>query len=150
VSQFMLSFVWDSQKFQCKIRIIYYRCRNPGYQVTQVSNIWDPQNGTCFIPPSWHLQFWDGSSIFEKFVHSWLSIKLYIINYSLHLQGMLVIIKHSIIPIIWMLVIQLASYPDQLGPSGNFVKNSTKLICLEITVKCYGCLEPQIRCGQNV
>jgi hypothetical protein len=46
--------------------------------------------------------------------------------------------------------------PDWFGPSGNFVKNATKL--LEITgywieygtVKCYGCLELQIRCGRKV
>jgi hypothetical protein len=51
-----------------------------------------------------------------------------------------------------MLVIQIANDPDWLGPSGNFVENSTKLICLEITgywigcsaLKCYGCLELQI------
>jgi hypothetical protein len=48
-------------------------------------------------------------------------------------------------------------YPDQLGPSGNSVENSTQLICLEMigyqieySTKCYGCLEPQIRCGQKV
>jgi hypothetical protein len=52
----------------------------------------------------------------------------------------------------------IVNYPDQLGPSGNFVDNSTKLICLEITgyqikystVKCYGCLELHIKCGQKV
>jgi hypothetical protein len=51
-----------------------------------------------------------------------------------------------------------AGYPDQLSPSGNFVENSTKLICLETisyrieysTVKCYGCLELQIRHGRNM
>jgi len=32
-----------------------------------------------------------------------------------------------------MLVIHIANYHDQLGPSGKFVKNSTKLTCLEIT-----------------
>ena len=31
-----------------------------------------------------------------------------------------------------MLVIWFTSYPDQLGPLGKFVKNSTKLTCLEI------------------
>jgi hypothetical protein len=31
-----------------------------------------------------------------------------------------------------MLVIQIANYPDWLGPSHNFVENSTKVICLEI------------------
>jgi len=34
-----------------------------------------------------------------------------------------------------------AHYPDRLGPPGKFVKNSTKLTCLEIigssTVECY-------------
>jgi hypothetical protein len=57
-----------------------------------------------------------------------------------------------------MLVNRIANYLDQLGPSGNFVGNSTKLICLEITgyqieysaVKCYGYLELQIRCGQKI
>jgi hypothetical protein len=31
------------------------------------------------------------------------------------------------------LVIRMANYLDRLGRSGNFVENSTKLICLEIT-----------------
>jgi hypothetical protein len=51
-----------------------------------------------------------------------------------------------------------AGYPDRLGPSGNIAENYTKLICLEITgyrieystVKCYGCLELQIRRGRKV
>jgi hypothetical protein len=51
-----------------------------------------------------------------------------------------------------------AGYPNQLDPSGNFVENSTKLICLEITgyrieystVKSYGCLELQIRRSRKV
>jgi hypothetical protein len=51
-----------------------------------------------------------------------------------------------------------ADYLDRLGPSGNFVDISTKLICLEITcyrieystVKCYDCLELQIRRGGKV
>jgi hypothetical protein len=30
-------------------------------------------------------------------------------------------------------LIRIANYPDQLGPSGKFVDNSTKLTCLEIT-----------------
>jgi hypothetical protein len=33
---------------------------------------------------------------------------------------------------IQMLVIRIASYMNQLGLSGNFVENFTKLICLEI------------------
>jgi hypothetical protein len=57
-----------------------------------------------------------------------------------------------------MLVIRIANYPDRLGPSRNFVENSTKLIYLEITghhieystVKCYGCVELQIRRGRKV
>jgi len=36
-------------------------------------------------------------------------------------------------PLIQTLVIQIASYPDQLGTSGKIVKNSTKPTCLEIT-----------------
>jgi hypothetical protein len=59
---------------------------------------------------------------------------------------------------VWYLSVQSihnTNYPDRLGPSGNFVENSTKLICLEITgyrieyraVKCYGCPELQIRRG---
>jgi hypothetical protein len=36
-------------------------------------------------------------------------------------------------PTIRTLVIRIANYPDRLGPSCNFVKNSAKLICLEIT-----------------
>jgi hypothetical protein len=56
-----------------------------------------------------------------------------------------------------MLVIQITNYPDRLGSWGDFVRNSTKLIYLEITgyqikyntVKCYGCLELKVRCGQK-
>jgi hypothetical protein len=56
---------------------------------------------------------------------------------------------YSKTPIIRKLVTQIANYLDRLGLSGNFVENSTKLICLEITgyrieystAKCYGCLE---------
>jgi hypothetical protein len=65
---------------------------------------------------------------------------------------------YSITPIIRTLVIRIADYPDRLGPSGNFVENSTKLISLEITgyrikystVKCYGWVELQIRRGGKV
>jgi hypothetical protein len=56
------------------------------------------------------------------------------------------------------LAIRIANYPERLGASGNFVENSTKLICLEITdyrieystVNCYGCLELQISRGRKV
>jgi hypothetical protein len=55
-----------------------------------------------------------------------------------------------------MLLIWIANYLDWLGPSGNFVKNSTKLTYLEITgywIK-YGTvlwlLELQIRRGRKV
>jgi hypothetical protein len=66
--------------------------------------------------------------------------------------------KYSITPIIRTLVTRIANYPDRLGPSVNFVENSVKLICLEITdyrieystVQCYGCLQLQIRRGGNV
>jgi hypothetical protein len=69
------------------------------------------------------------------------------------------ILERTVItPIIQTLVIRKANYADRLGPSGNFVENSTKLICLEAggcriecsTVKCYGCLELQIRRGRKV
>jgi len=40
---------------------------------------------------------------------------------------------YSRTPLIRTLVIRIANYPDRLGPSGKFVKNSTKLTCLEIT-----------------
>jgi hypothetical protein len=40
---------------------------------------------------------------------------------------------YSTTPIIRTLVIRIANYPQRLGPSGNFVENSTKLTCLEIT-----------------
>jgi len=46
-------------------------------------------------------------------------------------------------------------YPDRLGPSGKFVKNSTKLTCLEITGEwikhstVLWLLEPQIRHGRK-
>ena len=52
---------------------------------------------------------------------------VYFINtYSLHLQ-------YSINPVIRTLLIRTANYPNQLGPSGKFVDNSTKLTCLENT-----------------
>jgi hypothetical protein len=41
--------------------------------------------------------------------------------------------EYSRTPLIQTLVIQIANYLDQRGPSGKFVKNSTKLTCLEIT-----------------
>jgi hypothetical protein len=54
------------------------------------------------------------------------------------------------------LVIQVANYPDWLGPLDKFVNNPTKLTCLEITgyqIK-YSTvlwhLELQMRHGQNV
>jgi hypothetical protein len=66
--------------------------------------------------------------------------------------------NYSITPIIQTLVIRTANYPDRLGPSDNFVENSRKLISLEITgyrieysiVKCYGCLELQIKRDRKV
>ena len=42
-------------------------------------------------------------------------------------------IIYSRTPLIRTLVIRKANYPDQLGPSGKFVENSTKLSRLEIT-----------------
>jgi len=40
---------------------------NPTYQVTMENQFWmvhplsvDPQCGTCFISPFWHLEFWGG------------------------------------------------------------------------------------------
>jgi hypothetical protein len=69
-----------------------------------------------------------------------------------------ILIKYSMTPIVRTLVVRTANYPDRLGRSGNFVENSTKLTCLEITgcriecstVQCYGCLELQIRRGRKV
>jgi len=43
------------------------------------------------------------------------------------------IYQYSINPPIRPLVIRIANYPGRLGPSGQFVENSTKLTCLEIT-----------------
>ena len=49
-----------------------------------------------------------------------------------------------------------AGYPDRLGPSGSFVKNSTKLTCLQITsyqIKystVVWLIELQISCDQMV
>ena len=40
---------------------------------------------------------------------------------------------YSITPLIRMLVIRIANHRDRLGTSGKFVKNSTKLMCPEIT-----------------
>jgi hypothetical protein len=59
-------------------------------------------------------------------------------------------------PLIWKVVIRISNYPDQLGPSGKFVQNSTKLTCLEITgyrIKystVLWLLELQIRRGRKV
>jgi hypothetical protein len=63
------------------------------------------------------------------------------------LQEKLLTSRDSITPIIRTLVIRNSNYPDKLGPSGNFVENSTQLISLEIagywiehsTVRCYPC-----------
>jgi hypothetical protein len=57
-----------------------------------------------------------------------------------------------------MLFIWIANYPDWPDPSGNFVENSTKLICFDMTsyqieystVKCCSCLGLHIRHGQKV
>ena len=63
---------------------------------------------------------------------------------------------HSRTPLIRTLVIRIANYPDRLGPSGEFVENSTKLTCLEITgfrirySTVLGLLELQIRRDRNV
>ena len=43
--------------------------------------------------------------------------------------------NYSRTPLIRTLVIRIASHPDRLDPSGEYVENSTKLTCLEIT--CY-------------
>jgi len=40
--------------------------------------------------------------------------------------------NYSTTPLIRKLVIRIANYLDRLGPSSKFIKNSTKLICLEI------------------
>jgi hypothetical protein len=64
--------------------------------------------------------------------------------------------KYGRTPLIRTLVTRIANYPDRLGLWGEFVKNSTKLTCVEIA----GCvikysivlwlLEPQIRRGRKV
>jgi len=41
--------------------------------------------------------------------------------------------QYSRTSLIRPLVIRIANYPDRLGPSGKFIKNSTKLTFLEIT-----------------
>jgi hypothetical protein len=41
-------------------------------------------------------------------------------------------IEYSRTPLIRMLGIRTANYPERLGPTGNFVENSTQLTCLEI------------------
>ena len=54
-----------------------------------------------------------------------------------------------------MLLVQIADYLDQLGCWGKFVKNFTKLTCLEITgyqnkySTVFWLLEPQIICGRK-
>ena len=64
--------------------------------------------------------------------------------------------KYSRILLIRALVIQIANSPERLGPSEKFVKNSTKLICLEITgyqvkfITVLWLLELQIRCCRKV
>ena len=65
-------------------------------------------------------------------------------------------VKYNTIPLIRKLVIRMTDYPDRLGPSGNFVENSTKLTCLAITgyrIKYSAVLwliELQIRRGRKV
>jgi hypothetical protein len=44
------------------------------------------------------------------------------------------IVQYSRTPLVRMLVIRIANYPDWLGPSSKFVENSKKVTCLEITV----------------
>jgi hypothetical protein len=41
--------------------------------------------------------------------------------------------KYSRTPLTQMLVNRIVIYPDRLGPSGEFVENSTKVACLETT-----------------
>ena len=43
------------------------------------------------------------------------------------------IYNYSKTPLILKLVIRTTNHADQLGPSGKFVENSTKITCLEIT-----------------
>jgi hypothetical protein len=63
---------------------------------------------------------------------------------------------YSRTPFIRKMVIRIANYPDQLGPSGKFVENSTRLTCLEISgyrIKYSAVLwllELQIRRGRKV
>jgi hypothetical protein len=63
---------------------------------------------------------------------------------------------HSITPLIRAQFIRITNYSDRLGPSGKFIKNSTKQTCLEITgylIKYSTVLWPlelQIRRGRNV
>jgi hypothetical protein len=58
--------------------------------------------------------------------------------------------------VIRILVIRIAYYSDRLGPSGQFVENSTKLTCLEMTdyrIKystVLWLLELQTRCDRNM
>jgi len=59
--------------------------------------------------------------------------------------------KYSRAPFIRTQVIRIANYPGQLGPSGKFVENSTKLIRVDVTgywIK-YN-TELQIRRGRKV
>jgi hypothetical protein len=42
--------------------------------VQQCLTFVDPQYGTCFMSPLWHLEFWGSSKIFGKLVHSCLMI----------------------------------------------------------------------------
>jgi len=59
-------------------------------------------------------------------------------------------------PLIRKLVIRIANYPDRFGTSSKFIKNSTKVICLEITghrikyIILLWLLEFQIRHGGKV
>jgi hypothetical protein len=64
--------------------------------------------------------------------------------------------KYCVTQLIRMLVIRISDYSSLLGPSGNFVGNSTKLTCLEIAgykIKYSTVLwltELQIKCGRKV
>ena len=80
------------------------------------------------------------------------SLNLWVLHFCLNLH----IFMYNRTPLIQKLVIQISSYPDRLGSSGEFDEISTKPICLEITsywIK-YSTflwlLELQIRCGCKV
>ena len=90
-------------------------------QLTQSST--DVENEWMYTstPPPPHMTSWRGHG------------QLYTFYSKYYLSNFVYVTQYSRTPPMRKLVIRTANYPDRLGPSSNFVENSTKLTCPEIT-----------------